>query len=407
MAPPPPRVLESSNPMPTKALHRTLLSCVVLISGACASGEHLNGPRPVPPPRTARTAYTRAIEETAGGTRVSSWDAAGSSALRSKIFVQPSFEETLAFPAERPLAATYRFNLTRGQRIDVRIRTESGEAPFADVFEVIDTAIFRHVYAAERGAAAFSYIATTDGMHVLRLQPPVTGGGRYEVHVTGPDVRALDFPVAGGTPASIAGQWGDPRDGGARSHKGVDIFAPRGTPVVAVANGVITAVENTAVGGRVVWQRDDERGLMYYYAHLDEQLTAEGRRVSAGDTIGRVGNTGNASGGSTHLHFGVFRDGYQAENPTPYLLATRNDEPAGSPVTTDHAPAELGHRVRVGGDRVRLRTSPSEASAVIDQLSAGTELLMIGFVNGWSRVVLGDGTTGFVASWLLERRAGE
>jgi murein DD-endopeptidase MepM/ murein hydrolase activator NlpD len=137
---------------------------------------------------------------------------------------------------------------------------------------------------------------------------------------------------------------------------------------------------------------------MYYYAHLEAFRTSEGRHVSAGDTIGLVGNSGNARGSSTHLHFGVFLPGYQADDPVPYLLGG-NGIIAGTDSAS--APSQLGRRVRLESDRVRLRSSPSEAAPVLEQLAAGTDLLVLGYLNGWTRVVLSDGRAGFVAGWLI------
>ncbi len=394
--------------VPMKATTHLLLAGT-LILGGCATGEHLGTQsRSTITARTPRAMAERGNLPAGSPAVATGWESAGSAALRAQLFVQPTFEEVLEFPADVSLAATYRFQLRRGDRLDVQVRTQRGDAPFADVFEVIDTAIFRHVYAADRNGSKFSYTATTDGVHVLRLQPPVSGGGRYVVHASAPTASGFVFPVMHGSPSSIAGQWGDARDGGSRSHKGVDIFAPRGTPVVAVSAGVITTVENTTSGGRVVWQRDDERGMMYYYAHLDEQLVVSGQHVSPGDTIGRVGNTGNAKGSNTHLHFGVFRPGYVAENPTPYLLATadaaKESTERGAIMSVASAvvpPAQLGTRVQLTGDRVRLRGGPSEGAAIIEQMKAGTEVFVLGSLNGWSRVVLADGRTGFIAGWLL------
>src|SRR3712207_1805925 len=64
--------------------------------------------------------------------------------------------------------------------------------------------------------------------------------------------RSLSFPVAGRR-SNIGRYWGDSRDGGRRSHKGIDIFAKKGTPVVASADGVVTSKGNTPIGGKVVW----------------------------------------------------------------------------------------------------------------------------------------------------------
>src|SRR5258705_7313018 len=79
----------------------------------------------------------------------------------------------------------------------------------------------------------------------------------------------LVFPVSG-IRSNIGGFFGDYRKGG-REHKGIDIFAKKGTPVVAVCNGVITAVENGGLGGKAVWLRAEDGTWSAYYAHLDQQ----------------------------------------------------------------------------------------------------------------------------------------
>lgn len=127
---------------------------------------------------------------------------------------------------------------------------------------------------------------------------------------------ALGFPVAGQDARVLGSAFGVDRDGGARSHEGVDLFAPRGTPVVAAADGFASPGTNR-LGGNVVWLRDGERGLTHYYAHLDTVLVATGQRVRRGDTLGTVGNTGNARTTPPHLHFGLYDDG--ALDPAPFL----------------------------------------------------------------------------------------
>src|SRR5690606_6321435 len=118
---------------------------------------------------------------------------------------------------------------------------------------------------------------------------------------------ALAFPVEGRGTGAVGSFFGADRDGGARSHHGVDIFAPRGTPVLAAAEGTVSRVRETPRGGKVVWLRDEARGQNLYYAHLDSQLVAGGERVRVGDTLGLVGNTGNARTTPPHLHFGIYR----------------------------------------------------------------------------------------------------
>ena len=136
-----------------------------------------------------------------------------------------------------------------------------------------------------------------------------------------PPPTALPVPVAGVAPGRIADTWGGPRSGG-RRHEGVDIFAPRGTPVHSSTPGIVLAVRDGGLGGRQVWVLGPafER---HYYAHLDDWAPglARGDVVQAGSLLGTVGNTGNARGTPPHLHYGIYgADG--AYNPWPLLQAT-------------------------------------------------------------------------------------
>jgi len=137
------------------------------------------------------------------------------------------------------------------------------------------------------------------------------------------------FPIYG--TASFGDSFGGPRpDVQGGWHHGEDLFAREGAPVLAVADGTLHTIGFNRLGGYRLWLRDG-LGNEFYYAHLSAYtpLAVEGRRVEAGDVIGFVGDTGDADGGSPHLHFeihpssmiGLGYDGVVA--PYPILLAWR------------------------------------------------------------------------------------
>jgi murein DD-endopeptidase MepM/ murein hydrolase activator NlpD len=123
-------------------------------------------------------------------------------------------------------------------------------------------------------------------------------------------------PVAG--PTSFIDTWGAPRSGG-RIHVGTDMFAPKHTPLVAVAGGTIHKGYNS-LGGNVVRLFADY-GVSFLYAHMDApSFLNEGQRVSQGDVIGYVGDTGDPPPGAYHLHFQIEPSGIPV-NPYPTVLA--------------------------------------------------------------------------------------
>jgi len=212
-------------------------------------------------------------------------------------------------------------------------------------------------------------------VYVLRVQPELLRGG--DVRVTSVPAPSLRFPVSGAGAQNVHSGFGAPRDG--RRHEGVDIFAPRGTPVVAASDGLVVGVTENNLGGQVVWLRDFSRGLTYYYAHLDEQLVRTGIRVDAGETLGTVGNTGNARTTAPHLHFGIYARGEGAIDPDAFIRPT-----ATAPQSPALKAAALGAWTRTRG-RTALRAAPSTGAAVMQTLPPASAVRVEGALGPWIR----------------------
>jgi murein DD-endopeptidase MepM/ murein hydrolase activator NlpD len=133
-----------------------------------------------------------------------------------------------------------------------------------------------------------------------------------------PPPASLPVPVQGIEPSQLADTWGAARSEG-RRHEGIDIFALRGTPVVASTHGVVVRKGLNRLGGRVVGVIGPA-GWYHYYAHLDAwSVIGLGDWVEPGTVLGYVGDSGNAKGTPTHLHYGVYVQG-EATNPYPLLV---------------------------------------------------------------------------------------
>lgn len=141
----------------------------------------------------------------------------------------------------------------------------------------------------------------------------------------------LIVPVAGVDTDDLVDTFAQVR-GPNRLHEGIDILAPRGTPVLAAADGVILRLTDHDSGGITLYQLAPDNRTVFYYAHLMGYATGvrPGLAIRQGEVIGYVGDTGNAGPGNHHLHFEVMTapnaSSYWAgrsRNPYPLLLRTR------------------------------------------------------------------------------------
>ena len=347
--------------------------------------------------RSPRDEYVRQLEKAdLDGTALGrDWLIAGQAALAGATVVTAPHREAIHVPASEPRAVAWRLPLRRGDRliIEAEVAMEPLGRVFVDLFTVPrdTTETHQRVASAPANGSSIDVEIRRDGEYVVRVQPELLRGGRIVVTITtGP---TLAFPVAGRDARAARSLFGAPRDAGRRSHHGVDLFAPRGTPVVAAAPGIVRRVGQTELGGNVVWLLDPRREQSLYYAHLDRQLVSAGDIVQVGDTVGLVGTTGNARGTPPHLHFGIYRRGEGPVDPLPFI-DTRRGQPAD--ITADTS--LLGTRVRFGRAQGTLRAAPVLDVGATRPMSRSGVLLVLGAAGSSFRVRLPDGTSGFVAA---------
>jgi hypothetical protein len=327
------------------------------------------------------------------------WVDAGASALREAAPVSLPFREEGFIAPEDPGAMAYRVTIGRGQKLTATVELDSDDDTrvFVDLFRLASDGDDppRPVISSETVPGDFVHEPWRGGDFVLRLQPELLRGGRYRVTLK-LDAQ-LAFPVDGYGMLAVQSVFGADRDAGRRSHDGVDIFARRGTPVLATSAGIVNGVEITNLGGKVVWLRDPVRQANIYFAHLDSQHVANGQRVAPGDTLGFVGNTGNARTTPPHLHFGIYRRGEGPVDPAPFLRP-----PRGELVATTADLDRLGTWVRLRDDGIRLRSAPGLRTPVVRELEQYTPLRVLGGSGDFFRVRLPDGVQGYVAARLTE-----
>lgn len=315
------------------------------------------------------------------------WLSAGERAFTDSIIVNLPFSESGYFQASTPEARSYRFRVREGQVLTVNgaMRTQRDAKVFLDLFIRDDDQWDRIAFA----DSTFSITREFDDDEecVLRLQPELLLNAYYAVNISLTPV--LVNPVYGASNKSIGSFYGAPRDKGKRSHEGVDIFAKRGTPVIAPTDGYITRVGLNTLGGKVVWMKDPKRGHSYYFAHLDSQMVKPGMRVYQGHVLGLVGNTGNARYTPPHLHFGIYQSG--SKDPL-YYIHKLEGVMASLPIDTGFQQKPFKTRK----EKVSLMMGPSPNTTAKSPLAKETYVTVIGQSDKWYRVSLPDNSQGFL-----------
>jgi murein DD-endopeptidase MepM/ murein hydrolase activator NlpD len=295
------------------ALPGSIACLLLLVQAGCALIDR------TPHERYARSLRRAGLHETALGR---DWLAVADSAVARPSPVALPMKQEIAVAEASAWARGFRLELRRGQRLRVRVAGPPPDSAlvFADLFETTpgEDARARRVASATSSPPQLDHEVRRDGTLVLRLQCELLRAPRLSVVIeTEP---ALAFPVEARDGRAVISSFGEPRAGGRRVHHGIDIAAPRGTPVLSATRGFVTSAGTNRLGGNVVWVMDPLRRLVLYYAHLDRHAVGTGERVVQGDTLGFVGNTGNAERTVPHLHFGIYAAGGGALDPHPFVV---------------------------------------------------------------------------------------
>jgi len=292
-----------------------LATLVVAAAISCATPSDFKNTFLNPAPRVSyERKLKREFPESAA------WIAAHENALATPRTVKlPHGGNGIFKTAEFPVYS-YRFELKPGEVLETEVLTDSvGQQVFIDLYSAENTS--EPIASNSRDGHAIKFSNENATNYILTVQPEAGLAGNCIVLINKSPMYG--FPVAGKGNAAIQSFWEAPRDGGKRTHEGIDIFAKKGTPVVAVTDGVISDTGDRGLGGKQVWQRNGLFGHSLYYAHLDEIAVTSGASVKIGDTLGYVGNTGNAKGGPPHLHFGIYKGFGGAVDPLPYVYQTK------------------------------------------------------------------------------------
>jgi murein DD-endopeptidase MepM/ murein hydrolase activator NlpD/SH3-like domain-containing protein len=346
--------------------------------------------RPVTHQRYSESLADSGLDRTALG---QAWLAAAETALESPDRPELPLAMRGVWLAHEASALGIAFAAVAGQSLEI----ELDFTPLAG--STADSRVYVDLYRVDRRGARTEYDPLTleiaddvhmlasmsqNGEYVLRLQPELLVGVEYRLALE--LTAALPFPVAGYRLSDAQSGFGDARDGGARRHEGVDIFAPRTTPVVAVDDGRAVPRRNR-LGGNVVWLRTEDRS--YYYAHLERAALDAPRMVEAGEIVGYVGNSGNAASTPTHLHFGLYRRRKGALDPLPYLRANVFEQPAVYSLLSPRF-------VRTTASELNLRAGPSRRARALGLLPKGTAAWVDAVSGEWSRVQLPNKMRGWI-----------
>ena len=340
---------------------------------------------------TAREVYERDFNDE--NTQFNQWKNTYNRALNDSLKIELPYTETGIFNYKNNPIYSYLVSVQEGEKLIVSTEMETDSlSVFIDLFQKKNDSIFHEKpkISNEPNTASITYESTKNEIIKVIIQPEIIANTSFSFKIY--SVPTYGFPVSGATNKNIQSYWGATRDGGKRSHEGVDIFAKRGTPVVAVTDGRISSTGNRGLGGKQVWLRDGIFGSSIYYAHLDSIATSIGKRVKRGDTLGFVGNTGNAKTTAPHLHFGIYKGYSGAINPLPFIKIQEVPEIKN---------ANTNSFGKVTRNNAELRLGSSTKFQQIASLKRNDSVSILGKNNSWFHIQKNDTLKGFMHQSLL------
>ncbi len=323
------------------------------------------------------------------------WIERGQSAFNDSLAVILPYRETVYFPVDKIRVYSYIFKARKGEviRIKTNVTSRVPLQVFTDLFE--NDKKNRKLMASSENGHEITLEIKRNRIYTVRLQTELLRSCLVEITIE--SSPSLLFPVQGKGSKAVISTFGDSRGNGKRKHEGIDIGAPKGTPVIAASDGICRVAENE-LGGKVIFLTDIDKGQTLYYAHLDSQLVITGQTVTKGQIIGLIGNSGNARKTAPHLHFGIYEFWQAAVDPYPFVH-----------INTTPLPASLSGQnlvescMRTGSVNAALYHSPDQKSAKITWLPQYSLCKILGGTDKWYRVELPNGVQGYLTSKFLEK----
>lgn len=324
------------------------------------------------------------------------WETQLAVAFQDSIQIDLPYTENGKFKPRSFQIYSYEIELKPGEILSFQAETDSvKDLVFIELYERTDDSIpkFEKVETVNFQKKQFNFEPEDAGNYKLVIQPEIEANTPFSFRIK--KNPAYIFPVLATKNEAIQSYWGAVRDGGARSHEGIDIFAKRGTPVLAATNGRITYTGEKGLGGKQVWLRDNQRNQSLYYAHLDS-IHPISENVKTGDTLGYVGNTGNARTTPPHLHFGIYKSYRGAINPLNFVFQI--PELTIEDITEESLPDKLV----IISNRANLRNRPgTNNSEILKTLVSRDTLNFMGKTKEWYHVRTRDNKAMYIHQSLV------